>query len=58
MTNFKYEKLSTQAPADDLGDNQSNNLERDIKNSLREHVRVTFAVSLEEFDSLYRELAK
>jgi hypothetical protein len=58
LTNFKHEKLSTQVPADDLGDNQSDNLERDIEISLREHVRATFAVSLEEFDSLYRELAK
>ncbi len=58
MTNSKYEKLSTQAPVDDLGDNQSINLELDIKICLREHLRLTFALSLEEFDSLYRELAK
>jgi hypothetical protein len=41
-----------------LDDAMRDYLERQSKSRPRQHVMVTFASSLEEFDSLYRDLAK
>ena len=41
-----------------LDDAMRDYLERQSKSRPRQHVMATFASSLEEFDSLYRDLAK
>lgn len=41
-----------------LDDAMRDYLERQTKSRPRHHVMATFASSLEEFDSLYRDLAK